>query len=84
MVYLHVMGDQLCPIISKSIQNCRSYGLDKFVWTHSHIHAHTHVHTPHCHCDDYVSLTTSGLDKNCKSKEGPRCIDFPFDSKWYV
>ena len=28
-------------------------------------HALTHAHTLNCHCDNYVSLTASGLDKNC-------------------
>ena len=51
-------GEQLCQIILKSIQNCRSYGPDKFGRTD------IHMHTPNCHCDNYVSLTASGLDKN--------------------
>ena len=31
---------------------------------HTCRNAHTHTHNHKCHCDDYVSLTTTGLDKN--------------------
>ena len=27
-------------------------------------HTRVNAHTPKWHCDDYVSLTSSGLDKN--------------------
>ena len=42
-------GEQLCQIILKSINNCRSYGLDKFRWTEGRTHLLTlacmHVRT---------------------------------------
>ena len=48
----------------KSINNCRSYGPDKI----GRMQALTHAHTPNCDCDNYVSLTTSRLDKKLYSK----------------
>ena len=39
-------GEQLCQIILKSINNCRSYGQDKFRQTHALMHTHrrTYIH----------------------------------------
>ena len=53
-------GKQYCQIILKSIQNCRSYGRDKF--------GRTHTRTLYCHWDKYVSLIASGLDKNLENQ----------------
>ena len=60
MAHLHCDGERKCQIIAKSIRNCRSYGLDKFGRTD----AHTNTHKPNCYCNNYVSLTASGLSKN--------------------
>ena len=61
--------EQLSQIILKSIHNCRSYGLDKFgrMDTCAHAHTPTQAYTLNCHCDNYVSLTASGLDKKLKT-----------------
>ena len=56
-------GGQLCHIILKSINNCRSYGPGKFHWRDTCMQAWTHTHIPNCSCNNYVSLTASELDK---------------------
>ena len=53
-------GQQLCHIILKSIHKCTSYGPDKSGRTHAPT---THAYTPNWSCNNYVSLTASGLYK---------------------
>ena len=57
------------------MNNCRSYGPDKFGQTQAcrRMHARTQTHTCICHCDNYVSLISRGLSKNHSSKE-PKCV----------
>ena len=52
--------EQLFQIILKSIHNCRSYGPDKFRLAD----ALEHAHTPNCYCNNYISLTASGLNNS--------------------
>ena len=61
---LHCDGEQLRQIILKSIHNCRRYGQDKFIQMDTHRHGRMQAHTPNYCCNNYVSLTASGLDKN--------------------
>ena len=60
-------GEQLCQIIVKSMHNCRSYG--------GCMYAHTHTHTLKWNYNNYVSLTSSGPDKNsfCTSVQAYFC-----------
>ena len=56
-------GHLLCQIM-ESIHNCRSYGPNKFRLTDTQTNTQMHSHTQSCCCNNYVSLTSSGLHKN--------------------
>ena len=54
-------GQLLCQIILKSMHKCISYGPDKSGSTRGC--THTHAHTMNKNFNNYVSLTTRGLEK---------------------
>ena len=59
--------------ILKSMQNCKINCPNKFGRTQACIHPLT----PNCHCDNYVLLTTSGLDNE---RYGKSCLKIPLSS----
>ena len=65
-------GEQLCKTILKSIHNCRSYGPDEF--------GRMHTHTLNCHCDNYISLTESGLDNKKSNPLGKGDLVYLYDT----